>query len=96
MRTKHQIVSALVPIIMAFARLIWVMVSTSVASLWVGVPEARKRIAEDWQKQALDWGIDNIHAPEVYRVTAIVAVIVMVVFWIVCAEITVLVLRLVF
>lgn len=79
------------------AELLWVMLSVSVASLYYGVPDARDRIAKDWEKRILDWSrIPTESNPAIYRAGSLVALVVMLIFWIVIAEITVLVMRLLF
>ena len=74
----------------------WVMISVSVASLYLGVPEARDRIARDWQERAIGMGIPTIHDTRIYRAASTVALVVMLILWVVCAELTVLVLQLIF
>ena len=78
------------------AELVWMMIATSVSSLWTGVPTARERIIEDWKQRASRAGMPTEWLPQFGSIVAIVSVIVMIVFWVVCAEITVLVLRLIF
>ena len=77
-------------------RMIWTMMAVSVSSLWVGVPTARERISEDWTQRATDWGIGTIHRPQVKRIASVAALVVMIVIWVICAEITVLALRIIF
>ena len=79
------------------AELIWIMLAVSVASLYHGVPESRKRIAVDWERRIIAWGrLTTDRLPVLYRVCTWVALAVILIFWIVIAEITVLILRLKF
>ena len=82
--------------LLRLAWLIWRMVSLSVASLWVGVRQSQNDMAEDCTNATLDWGIDGRHDTTIKRIARVVVVVVAVLAWIVTAEITVLVLRLIF
>ena len=85
-----------IPWIRRLARLIWVMVATSVAVWWLGVPEARRIIAEDWRDRAFRWGIPTEHGNTVFQITRWVALFVMIIFYIITAELVVMALRIIF
>lgn len=78
------------------ARVLWKILALSVVSFWLGVPEARDRIAEDIRDLVFNWGIPTRHGDSIYRVFRIVAVTVIIICWIVYAEVIVLFLRLIF
>jgi len=82
--------------LLRLASLIWWMISIAVSSLWVGVRNSQDRIAETWTNQVIDWGLDGRHDQTITRIARVAGLIVILLSWVVTAEITVLVLRLVF
>lgn len=87
---------AMMPVVRALARLLWTMIFVSGASLWVGVEEAQERIAKEWEEQAIRWGWPNLEDSWLPTIVSTLALVVILVCWIITAEITVLLLRLIF
>lgn len=77
------------PWIGRFVFLVVHLVLITVASLWVGVPEACRSMAREWSKRAEKSGFPSIYLPHLYKVLGVVAFLVILFSWIVFAYITV-------
>ncbi|MFC1879102.1 hypothetical protein ACFLZW_04245 [Chloroflexota bacterium] len=65
------------------------LIATSIASLWVGVPTAVNRIADEWSTRALAAGIPTEYDTFLFYASAGVALVTIVSGWIILAFVTV-------
>ncbi|HWQ04618.1 MAG TPA: hypothetical protein VN452_04610 [Longilinea sp.] len=80
-------------------RILWAtlnVVGTAIASLWVGVPTATRRIAERWVEIAVTAGFPTEFDQPLYFMGRFVAFLTIVAGWIATAYITVFLLRWIF
>jgi len=72
------------------------LVAMSVVSLWVGVPTAVRRIANQWVGNAVTAGFPTEYDSFLYRTLCVVAFLVILAGWIIGAFITVWLVHLIF
>jgi hypothetical protein len=80
-------------------RSIWftlMLISLSVVSLWVGVPTAMRRIANQWVDRAVAAGFPTAYDYILYYMVAVVAFFTIVAGWIATAFVTVWLVRMIF
>ena len=75
------------------ANLIFIMLAVSIASIVHGVPGAAKQIGNDWAERVVGWGIPSQTVDPMKPWFRRAAYVVMAIYWVVIAELTVLVLR---
>jgi len=69
---------------------------TAISSLWVGVPQATHRIADEWIDRAVAAGFPTIWDRKLYYTIRIVAFITIVVGWVLLSFVTVWIVKLIF
>lgn len=69
---------------------------TAIASLWVGVPQATHRIADEWISRAVAAGFPTIWDRKLYYTIRIVAFLTIVVGWILSSFVTVWIVKWIF
>ena len=72
------------------------LMATAVISLWVGVPTAVRRIADDWLDRAFFAGFPGDMMPQLYYVICTLAFLTILAGWILAAYLTVFFTRLIF
>ena len=72
------------------------LISLSVVSLWVGVPTAVRRIANQWVDNAVAAGFPTAYDYILYHIIEVVAFFTIVLGWIVTAFVTVYLVRMIF
>ncbi len=72
------------------------LATTSLASIWVGVPMAVTRIAERWVEEANAIGFPERYNGYVYYPSVVVATSTLILGWVILAFITVFLIKLVF
>ena len=65
------------------------MVLIAVASLWMGVPKACQRIADEWLDRAIRAGFPSLYATSLYKAVYTAAFLVIVASWVIFAFVTV-------
>jgi hypothetical protein len=65
------------------------MMCLTVASLWVGVPKATKRMAEEWQQKAILWGLPTRYDTVLYRIFLVMAYLTIFGGWVIASYATV-------
>ncbi len=68
----------------------------TIASLWVGVPQATHRIADEWIQRAVAAGFPTIWDSKLYYTIRIVAFITIVVGWVLLSFVTVWIVKWIF
>ncbi|MBE0649911.1 MAG: hypothetical protein IH595_03620 [Bacteroidales bacterium] len=69
---------------------------TAIASLWVGVPQATNRIANEWIERAVAAGFPTIWDEKLYYTIRIVAFLTIVVGWVLLSFVTVWIVKWIF
>ncbi len=95
-RLIFQIIVALIPWIWRFIRLAFFLAITSISSIYVGVPTAVKRIADNWIEQATAAGLTLGYYPALRSGAMVVASITLILGWLVLASLTVWIVNIVF
>ena len=78
-----------------FIFLVLHLVAITVASLWVGVPEACRSIAREWTERAAKAKFPSLYLPHLYKFLCTIAFLVILFSWIVFAYITVFIIGLI-
>ena len=82
-------------IIRVFMYTVWLSLTT-VASFWIGIPNAVVQIADDWLDRAVRAGFPTQWDKQLYHVLRAVAFLTIVLGWIVLAFTTVFIVRIIF
>jgi len=85
----------LLPLIWRILRMMFFLATTSLASIWVGVPNAVNRIAQNWAAEATIAGIPEQYRNAIFLSGRVVASITLFLGWLVLASLTVFILNLV-
>lgn len=90
----RHVVRIVLPWIWRFIRLAGSLMVISITSIYVGIPTSIERIADSWTVQASEAGLPVNYHPALKIGARIAAVIVMVLGWLVLANFTIFLVRL--
>jgi hypothetical protein len=79
-----------------FVTIMFFLATTSLTSIWVGVPTSVTRISDHWAREATAAGVPLAYHPFLRRAASVVASITLVLGWLVLASFTVFLLRIIF
>lgn len=90
----RHLVRIVLPLIGRFLRLAGSLAVISLTSIFVGIPTSIDRIAESWSQQAGEAGVPATTLPALKSGARIIAVIALVLGWLILANLTILLVRL--
>lgn len=80
-RLIFRAIGMLIPLVFALLRQMFTLIFVSISSLFVGVPVATERIADNWTAEATNAGIPRDHAETIHSVAKVIAFGILVVGW---------------
>lgn len=93
-RLIANILRFLFPLFLRFLRMMFFLAVTSLASIWVGVPQAVTRIADNWVSEATAAGLPHNYSQILRIAGMVVASITLILGWLVLASLTIFILHL--